>query len=164
MDAVASGLRADVEDRVTDARGAAVEDAVGASNAARERVDEDVAVVARIELNLAADSGNADRVAVSADAGDDAAEELRRARVIGASEAQRVQPGDGPCAHREDVAEDAAHARRRALVGLDEARVVVRLHLEDGGEAVADVDDAGVLAGALDDSRALRRKALEVDA
>ena len=138
-------------------RGAPVEDAIGARDAARERVDEDVAVVARVELHLAADGGHADAVAVAADAGDDAAEQLRRARVIGAAEAQRVEAGDGARAHREDVAQDAADAGRRALVRLDEARVVVRLHLEDGGEAVADVDDAGVLAGALDDARPLRR-------
>ena len=87
-----------------------------------------------------------------------------RARVIGAPEAQRVEAGDRARAHREDVAQDAADAGRRALVRLDEARVVVRLHLEDGREAVADVDDAGVLAGALDDARALGGEALEVHA
>jgi hypothetical protein len=35
---------------------------------------------------------------------------------------------------------------RRALVGLDVGGVVVALHLEDGGLAVADIDDAGILA------------------
>ena len=49
VDAVAPGLRADVEHRVADAAGAAVEDAVGARDAAGERVDEDVAVVGRVE-------------------------------------------------------------------------------------------------------------------
>src|SRR5262249_51737003 len=77
---------------------------------------------------------------------------------------QRVEVGDGPRAHREDVAQDAADAGRRALVGLDERRMVVRLHLEDGGEPVADVDDAGVLARALDDARPGRGKPREVDA
>ena len=79
--------------------------------------------------------------------------------MIGPAEAQRVERRDRPRAHREDVAQDAAHARRRALVRLDERRVVVRLHLEDGRQAVADVDHAGVLAGALDDARSLRREA-----
>src|SRR5262249_21295129 len=50
--------------------------------------------------------------------------------------------------HRHDVADDAAHAGGRALVGLDVGRVVVRLHLEGDGPAVADVDHAGVLADA----------------
>jgi hypothetical protein len=62
------------------------------------------------------------------------------------AEAQRVQQRDRPRAHREDVADDAADAGRRALIGLDERRVVVALHLEDRREAVADVDRAGVLA------------------
>ena len=91
MDAVAPGLRADVEDRVADAARAPVEDAIGARDAAGERVDEDVAVVAAVELDLAADGGHADAVAVAADAGDHAAQELGRARVIGAAEAERVE-------------------------------------------------------------------------
>ena len=88
----------------------------------------------------------------------------RRLGMIGAAEAQRVEAGDRPRAHGEDVAQDAADARRRALVGLDERRVVVRLHLEDDREAVADVDDAGVLARALDDARARGRQVAQVDA
>jgi hypothetical protein len=84
--------------------------------------------------------------------------------MIGPTEAERVQSGDRTGAHREDVAQDAAYARRRALVRLDEARMVVRLHLEDGGEAIPDVDDTRVLAGTLDDARPLRRKALQVNA
>ena len=68
--------------------------------------------------------------------------------MVGGAEAQRVHHRDRAGAHGEDVADDAADAGRRALVGLDEARVVVRLDLERDGEALADVDDAGVLADA----------------
>ena len=64
------------------------------------------------------------------------------------AEAQRVHDRDRPRAHREDVAHDAADAGRRALVGLDVGRVVVRLDLERDGPALADVDHAGVLADA----------------
>ncbi len=74
------------------------------------------------------------------------------------AEAQGVQQGDGPRAHGEDVAHDAADAGRRALIGLDVAGVVVALHLEDAGLAVADVDDAGVLARTADDARARGRE------
>ncbi len=144
--------------------GRPVEDAVRPRDAARERVDQDVAVVARVELQLAADGGHADGVAVAADACDDAPQELGRARVVRPAEAERIEAGDGARAHREDVAHDAADAGRGALVGLDEARVVVRLHLEDGGEPVADVDHAGVLAGPLDDARPLGRQAPKVHA
>ena len=69
---------------------------------------------------------------------------LRRA------EAQQIETGDRPRAHREDVAQNAADARRRALIRFDIGRVIVALHLEDAGEPVADVDDAGIFAGSLD--------------
>ena len=79
-----------------------------------------------------------------------------RCRVFGMvwrAETQGVQGGDRAGAHGEDIAQDAADARRRSLIGLDEGGVVVALHLEDDGVAVAEIDDAGVFAGALDDAR-----------
>ena len=84
--------------------------------------------------------------------------------MIGGAEAQQVEAGDRPRAHGEHVAQDAADPGRRALIGLDERGVVVALHLEDAGLAVADVDDAGVLAGPLDDPRRLRRQAAQMPA
>ena len=77
------------------------------------------------------------------------------------AEAQRVHGGDGARAHGEDVAQDAADAGGRALIGLDEGGMVVAFHLEDDGIAVADVDDAGILARALDDLRPLGGHGLE---
>ena len=74
-------------------------------------------------------------------------DEMAGLGMVGRAEAQRIEVGDGPRAHGEHVAHDAADAGRGALVGLDVARVVVALHLEDDGPAVADVDDARVLAG-----------------
>ena len=164
VDAVAAGLRADVDDGVAGALGAPEEDAVGADDAEVHDVDEDVAVVAAVERRLAADRRDADAVAVARDAAHDAVDEVLHPRSVEPAEAERVERRHRPRAHREDVAQDAADARRRALVGLDERRVVVRLHLERDGEAVADVDDAGVLAGPLDDARARRREGLQVDA
>ena len=61
------------------------------------------------------------------------------------AEAQRIHDGDGTRAHGEDVAQDAANPGGRALEGLDERRMIVRLDLEGAGPAIADVDDAGVL-------------------
>src|SRR5271156_5307129 len=151
MDAVASRLRAEIDDRIADARSLGVKYRIGAGDADRHGVDENVAVVALVEADRAADRRHAERIAVAADAGNDAGKEMARPRVIGRAEAQKVQRGDRPRAHREDVAQDAADAGRRALIGLDERRVVVALHLEDAGEPPADVDNAGVLAGPLDD-------------
>jgi hypothetical protein len=89
---------------------------------------------------------------------------VARLRVIGRAEAERVQGRDRPRPHGEDVAQDAADPGRRALVGLDEARMVVALHLEDAGRAVADVDHAGVLAGALNHPGRLRRQRAQMEA
>ncbi len=68
------------------------------------------------------------------------------------AEAQRVHDGERAGAHGEDVAQDAADAGGRALERLYIGGVVVRLDLEGAGPAVADVDDAGVFAGPLDDA------------
>ena len=150
MDAVASGLGAHVDDRIADAGGGGIEDPRCVRHAHGHRVDQDVAVVSRVEGAFAGHRRNADAVAVAADTGDDAGHQMAHLRVLGAAETQRVEVGDRPGAHGEDVAQDAADAGRGALVGLDVGRVVVAFHLEDDGLPIADVDDAGVLAGTAD--------------
>src|SRR3546814_16019344 len=89
--------------------------------------------------------------------------------MVGAAETQRVEVRDRARTHGENVAEDAADPGRRALIGLDVRRVVVALHLEDRGEllaafAFADVDDAGIFAGAADDPRCFGREFLQMEA
>src|SRR6202000_2080847 len=118
------------------------------------RVDEDVAVIAGVEAHLAAHRRHAERIAIAADAGDDAADQMSRLRMLPRAKGKRIEAGDRARAHREDVAQDAADAGGRALIGLDIARVVVALHLEDRRLAIADIDHAGILAGAADDLRA----------
>ena len=162
VDAVAAGLGAEIDDRVPDAGGGRVEDAVGAGEPHRHGVDQDVAVVALVEAGQAADGRHAEGVAVAADPRDDAGDEAAGARVVGGAEAQGVERRDRPRAHGEDVAQDAAHAGRRALVGLDVTRVVVALHLEDAGVTVTDVDDARVLARPLDHPRRRGRQPAQV--
>ena len=164
VDAVAAGLGADVDDGQADALGGRVEDLVGARQAGAHGVDEDVVVVALVEVGLPADGRHADAIAVAADAGDDAVDEVARLGVVRGAEAQRVEVGDGARAHGEHVAHDAADAGGGALVGLDVARVVVALHLEDDAVAIAEVDDAGVLAGALDHLLAGGRQRAQPDA
>jgi hypothetical protein len=130
-DAVAAGLGAEIDHRQADALGFGVEDLVRLGDAGGMALTRHVAVVARVELDLAADGGHAEGVAVAADAGDHAGDEVAGLRVIRRAEAQRVHRRDGPRAHGEDVAQDAADAGRRALVGLDVGGVVVAFHLED---------------------------------
>ena len=130
-----------------------------AQHADAERVDQRVAGVGLVEDGLAADVGQAEAVAVAADAGHDPGQHPRGVGGVERAEAQRVHHRDRPRAHREDVADDAADPGGRALVGLDERRVVVALDLEGHGVALADVEDAGVLTDAgehLADRRLLR--------
>ncbi len=154
VDAVAAGLGADIDDRIADPARGRIEDLVLLRDADGHRVDEDVAVIRRVEVHFAADGGDADAIAVAADAVDDAGDQVAHLGMIGPAETQRVEVGDRASAHREDVAQDAADAGRRTLIRLDIGRVVVALHLEDRRLAVADVDHAGILAGAADHLRA----------
>ncbi len=161
---VAAGLRADIDHRVADAGGGTEENLVLAGDADGHRVDQRIAVVGGVKIDFAADGGDADAVAVAADAAHHAVDDAFGARVFRTAEPQRVQVGDRPGAHGEDIAQDAADAGRRALVGLDEAGMVVALHLEDGGQPVADIDHAGILARAVDHPRRLGRQLLQPDA
>jgi len=97
----------------------------------------------------------------AADTGHDAGQEIARAPLGRIAKAQRIEQRDRPGAHGEHVADDAADAGGGALGRLDRAGVVVRLHLEHDRQAVADVDRAGVFAGALQDARAAGRQAAQ---
>ena len=158
-DAVAAGAGAEQDDLVADALGLGQPDVLVPHDADAQRVDQRVAGVAVVEEQLAADVGQAQAVAVAADAGDDAGQHAGGVGGVGAAEAERVHDRDRAGAHGEDVADDAADAGGRALVGLDVARVVVRLDLEGDRVAVADVDDAGVLADADEQRLAVREVA-----
>ena len=164
VDAVAPGLGAEIDDRHVHARGRRIEDLVGVGEADRHRIDQDVAVIAGVETHLSADRRHAERIAVAADAGDHAGNQMPRLGMLRRAEAQCVETGDRPRAHGEDVAQNAADAGGRALIGLDVARMVVALHLEHDGLPVADVDHAGVLAGTLDHPRRLGRQTPQMDA
>ena len=167
MNPVASRLGADVIDRIADPGSAALHQRIGLDDPQAHHVDQRIAGVAVLERNLAADRRDADAVAVAGDAGNDAfhdAARSRTGRAVERSEAQRVEERDRPCPHGEDVADDAADAGRRALIGLDERGVVVRFDLEDRGQAVADIHRAGVLAGPLQHARAARRQLLQMNA
>ena len=78
--------------------------------------------------------------------------------------AQRIHHRDRPRAHGENVAQDSAHAGGCALKRLDERRMIVRLDFESAGPAVADIDDAGILAGPLQHALAARGQPLQMHA
>ena len=147
-DAVAARARAEQHHLVAGALGVGEVQVLVAEHADRERVDERVRLVHRVEPRLAADVRQAEAVAVERDAADHAVHDARRVGVGDLAEAQRVHDRDRAGAHRDDVAHDAADAGRGALERLDVARVVVRLDLERDRPALADVEHAGVLAHA----------------
>ena len=161
VNAVAPSLGADIDHGQPDALRRRLEDAVGVDQPHGHGVDQDVVVVARVEIGLAADRGHAHAIAVVADARDHAGDEMPGLGMIRRTEAERIHIGDRARTHGEHVAHDAADAGRRALVGLDIGGVVVALHLEHGGLSVAEIDDAGILAGALDHLRPFGRELLQ---
>jgi hypothetical protein len=147
-DAVAARARTEEHHLVARAGGGGEVDVLMAQHAERERVDQGVGLVRGVEDGLPADVRQAEGVAVAAHPGDHAVHDALGVGVVDRAEAQLVHHGDRPRAHRDDVAHDAADAGRGALVRLDVGGVVVGLDLEGHGPAVADVDDAGVLAHA----------------
>ena len=159
-DAVAAGARPEEHHLVALAGGVGEVDVAVAQHACAQGVDERILLVGRVEFGLPADVRQPEAVAVSADAGDDAVHNARRVRMADVAEAQLVHDRHGAGAHGDDVAHDAAHAGGRSLIRLDVARVVVRLHLEGDGPAVADVHDAGVLAHAHEQALAHRLRGL----
>ena len=163
MDAVAAGLRAEIDNRHADAGSGGIENLVILADADRHGIDQIVAVVARVKAHRAAHRRHAEGVAVAADAGDHAGNEMPGLGMLGIAEGKGVEAGDRPRAHGEHVAQNSADAGCRALIGLDVTRVVVALHLEHASEPIADVDDAGILARALDHMRALGRQRAQMN-
>ena len=175
-DAVASRRGAEQHGEVTRTLRAGELQVLVAQYTDGERVDQRVVGVVRIEDGLAADVGDADAVAVQADAAHDAVDEVplplvdRNGRAVECgpaarvTEAQCVHDRDRARAHRQDVAQDPADPGRRALDGLDGARMVVRLDLEGDGEPVTDIDDPGVLARSDEHLRAGRGQPAQVHA
>ena len=155
------GARAHQHQHVAHPGGRAADQAVLARDAQAHRVHQAVLLVGALEVDLAADRGHADRVAVVADAGHRAVEQEARPGRVELAEAQRVEHRDRPRADGEHVAQDAADAGGGALERLHRAGVVVRLDLEGDRQAVAHRDRAGVLARAHQQVRALGGQAAE---
>src|SRR5262249_14625476 len=140
-----------------------------ARNAERERVDERILRIARLEAHFAADCRHAETVAVVADAADDSVEDssIRCNLEVGSKwrvasgewrdktffgdgpETERIEHGYRPRAHCKDVAQDSADAGRRALKWFNVARMIVRFDFERGNEASTDIHNAGIFSGAL---------------
>ena len=95
VNAVAPGLRADIDHGQAHALRRRLEDALGIDEPHGHGVDQDVVVVARVEIGLAADGGDAHAIAVVADARHDAGNEVPGLGVVWCAEAERIHVGDG---------------------------------------------------------------------
>ena len=116
-----------------------------------------------MEANFAAHSRNAKAVSVAANAFDHAVNQLAGFLVVFFTKAERVHRRDRAGTHGKYVAQDAANACGRALIGFDVRGVVVAFHFENHGLTVADINNACVFAGATDNLRASRRQLAKVD-
>ncbi len=133
----------------------------------RNDVDQAIVVEAFVEIDVARDIRNADRVAVRADAVDHALRDVALVRSrIDRAEAQRIGDGDHFGAHAQHVAHDAADPGRGAFERHDLRRMIVRFVRDDDAVALAamlaQMQDAGIFGGAEHDRRAGRRKILQV--
>ena len=153
VDAVATGFSSHVNHRVAHAGSARVEHLVFPADAQCKHVDQRIGRVAFFENTFAANSGNAETVAVVGNPPDHA---IHNTRVVSGlrntgegSESERIHNGDGARAHGENIAQNAAHAGGRALEGFNVAGVVVGFNLERDYPAAANADDSRVLARSL---------------
>jgi hypothetical protein len=93
-DAVAAGLGAEIDHRQADALGFRQEDLVGLGDARGEGVDQACCRCSAVELDLAADGRHAEGIAVTADTGDDAGDQVPGLGMVRRAEAQRVHRRD----------------------------------------------------------------------
>ena len=70
MDAVTAGLRAEIDDFVADPARLGVENLIGLGDAHRHGVDENIAVIAFVEIRRAADGRHPETIAIGTDPGD----------------------------------------------------------------------------------------------
>ena len=166
MNPIAAGLSAHVNHRIPYAHGLAVENLALPEHTQRENIHQRIPVVAGLKHALAAHGRNAKTVPVMRDAAHHAFHNPRVPcavlRIVQRSEPQRIHHRNRPRAHGENVAQNSAHARSRALKRLNETRMIVGFNLERNRPAVADIDNAGVLPRALQHQLAASRQLLQM--
>src|SRR5262249_55538518 len=137
----AAGFCPDVDDGIADSLRFREKNFFFARDAERERVDERILRVARLETDFAADRRHAETIAVEADTANDAIETaaiLSSVFIRGVvacrdfTEAERIENRDRSRAHGKNVAQDSADAGGRALEWFDVARMIVRFDFERG--------------------------------
>ena len=119
MDAVAARLGAHIENRIAGRGAARIENLVLVCEADRHRIDEDIAIIALVELGFTRNRRHANAIAITANARDHASDQAARLWVVRRTKAQSVDQRNRPRAHGEHVAQNTTDAGRRALIGFD---------------------------------------------
>ena len=164
MNAVAPGFGAHVDHRISDALGLAVKNFILLEDAQRENVHQRISVVAFFENSFAADRRHAETIAIMRDAGDHAFQDSSIARALQRAKADGVHHCDGPRAHGENVAQNAANAGGGALKRLNKAGMVVRFDFEGNGVIAADINDSGIFSRPLQHQLAASGQLAEMNA
>ena len=136
----------------------AVDDVLLPDNAQADHIDQAVLVEGPVEIDVAADVGDADGVSVSRDAVHHLAgnvPDLVPALAVRVPEPQVIGNREHLGAHAEHVPDVPSHAGGRAFIGNDLAGVVVALVGNDDSPPLAvnlpQLDDAGILLRPEDD-------------
>ncbi len=161
MDSIAPGLCTHINNRIAGATRLSKKQIFFFGDAQSQSIDKRILRVARFETNFSAYSGHPKRISVAGHPANDAVEDapvfcdVFRGEVGSGccrsdrSEAQRIQNCDGPRAHGENIAQNTANAGRRPLKGFYKTGVIVGFDFERSNQTVADIDNTGVFARAL---------------
>ena len=147
-DAVASGARAHQHGHAAHFGGLAEHQSLRRHDPECGHIHERVVAIGLARHELSCHGGHADAVPVAGDPADDSLGNPVAAGLVQRPHAQRIGQCNGPGAHGEDVAQDAADAGCRTLIGLNGRRMIVALDAHGHCDAVAHVHDACVLARA----------------
>ena len=171
MNPVAAGLRSHINHGIARTFGLRKAQVLLARNSERQCVHERVLRVARFKRDFTADRWHAKTIPVAADSTNHPVQNppvprgflfACRARSVDLAKTQRIEHGDGPRTHGEDVAQNPADSGGRPLKWFHVARMVVRFDLERRHEPVAEIHDTGVFPGALHHEPATRRQPLQM--
>ena len=150
---VPAGGAAHVNDGIADALGTGFDDVLGLHQPEGHGIHQGVTGVGGVKGHLTPHGGHPDAIAVMGDAGHHSLNQAHIGRILQGTETQRVQQGDGPGPHREDVAQDSPHTRGRPLKRFNGGRVVVALDLEGESMALAQVHHTSIFAGTHENPR-----------
>ena len=157
VDAIAARLGPHINNGIANTRRLGGENTISARNADRHGIHQRIAIIARVEIHLTTHRRHAHAIAVTTNTAHHTINDALHARRIWRAKTQRIQIGNRPRPHGEDITQNAANPRRRTIIGFDVGWVVVAFHFENGSQTLTDINHAGILTRALDHPRSLGR-------